>query len=562
MIDIRSYIVEQFKVFREKLDLRYPKQAELSDVATSGSYNDLSDKPTIPTVSTTTPQMDGTAAVGSSSAYARADHRHPKDTSLVTLATGQTITGNKKFQNSTLEIDGGEFKFHYHLERRLRGISANGSYANWDSEKKDGTWHRIWRVSFPEGSNFWGKLTIGFVGSYSSFNASGYIEKEICVAFNGSTLYNNVGRYSALGLNVEKDFRISELVWNSDTNQWQILIYSHQPSGNNYPQEVIIKCETTNNTVSITAFEGITVSNAEISQIASYVNSKATVDGTSKTFYFADLPVYQDPYGEEIAVISDIPTKVSQLSNDSGFLTSHQQLKTINGESIVGSGNITIQGGGSGDVNVIEVVKVNGTALTPDANKAVDITVPAAITESTVSGWGFTKNTGTVSSLSDLGITATATELNYVDGVTSNIQTQLNAKGTYSKPGGGIPKTDLASAVQTSLGKADTALQSAPVTSVNGQTGAVTLTIPSAVTESTVAGWGFTKNTGTYSKPSGGIPASDLAAGVIPTVPTNVSAFTNDAGYITNASVVTIYSGSSAPSSSLGNNGDIYIQTS
>ena len=34
-----------------------------------------------------------------------------------------------------------------------------------------------------------------------------------------------------------------------------------------------------------------------------------------------------------------------------------------------------------------------------------------------------------------------------------------NAKGTYSKPSGGIPATDLATAVQTSLGKADTALQ-------------------------------------------------------------------------------------------------------
>ena len=52
-------------------------------------------------------------------------------------------------------------------------------------------------------------------------------------------------------------------------------------------------------------------------------------------------------------------------------------------------------------------------------------TIPSAVTESTISGWGFTKNTG-----------------------------------TYSKPSGGIPKTDLASAVQTSLGKADTALQS------------------------------------------------------------------------------------------------------
>lgn len=33
--------------------------------------------------------------------------------------------------------------------------------------------------------------------------------------------------------------------------------------------------------------------------------------------------------------------------------------------------------------------------------------------------------------------------------------------GTYSKPSGGIPQSDLASAVQTSLGKADTALQDA-----------------------------------------------------------------------------------------------------
>lgn len=53
-----------------------------------------------------------------------------------------------------------------------------------------------------------------------------------------------------------------------------------------------------------------------------------------------------------------------------------------------------------------------------------DTPIPAAVTEQTVAGWGFTKNTG-----------------------------------TYSKPSGGIPKTDLAQAVQTSLGKADTALQ-------------------------------------------------------------------------------------------------------
>lgn len=45
-------------------------------------------------------------------------------------------------------------------------------------------------------------------------------------------------------------------------------------------------------------------------------------------------------------------------------------------------------------------------------------------------------------------------------GEVSGLQAALDGKGTYSKPSGGIPKSDLASGVQASLGKADTALQS------------------------------------------------------------------------------------------------------
>ena len=44
--------------------------------------------------------------------------------------------------------------------------------------------------------------------------------------------------------------------------------------------------------------------------------------------------------------------------------------------------------------------------------------------------------------------------------------TLLAGKGTYSKPSGGIPKTDLASSVQTSLGKADSAVQPGDLASV------------------------------------------------------------------------------------------------
>ena len=43
--------------------------------------------------------------------------------------------------------------------------------------------------------------------------------------------------------------------------------------------------------------------------------------------------------------IPTVPTNVSEFTNDAGYLTQHQTLKTINGETIVGDGNIEITSG-------------------------------------------------------------------------------------------------------------------------------------------------------------------------------------------------------------------------
>ena len=74
----------------------------------------------------------------------------------------------------------------------------------------------------------------------------------------------------------------------------------------------------------------------------------------------------------------------------------------------------------------------------------------------------------------------------------------------------------LASQVQAGSSDLDTYLNNLATVATSGSYNdlADKPTIPSAVTESTVSGWGFTKNTGTYSKPSSGIPKTDLASGV------------------------------------------------
>ena len=54
-----------------------------------------------------------------------------------------------------------------------------------------------------------------------------------------------------------------------------------------------------------------------------------------------------------------------------------------------------------------------------------------------------------------------------------SIPRKKDVEAKYTKPTDGIPKVDLSSGVQSSLDKAETALQTAPVTSVNGATGEV-----------------------------------------------------------------------------------------
>ena len=127
----------------------------------------------------------------------------------------------------------------------------------------------------------------------------------------------------------------------------------------------------------------------------------------------------------------EVPTKTSELENDSNYLKEHQSLKTINGESLIGTGDITISGGEGG------------------ASTYSGLTNKPAINNVTLVGGNNT--------LDSLGI---------------------QAKGDYvvAEEGKGLSSNDY---TDEDKAKVASALTAAPVTSVNGLTGDVTIAIPS-----------------------------------------------------------------------------------
>lgn len=180
--------------------------------------------------------------------------------------SGGTLTGALTTKDLTLK---GIEQFQTHYAKKLIGtLSAGTNYANLDSKYKDGTYHRMWRLRFPASCNFWGKIKITLYGGYSSFNASGIMSKSITCNFNGSSIYNNVGFYDGLGVNVEKDFRISEAIWNSTASAWEILIWQKNLSGNNSPT-ILIEAWS-NSETHLTNAKNITAQAVELTQATTY----------------------------------------------------------------------------------------------------------------------------------------------------------------------------------------------------------------------------------------------------------------------------------------------------
>lgn len=183
------------------------------------------------------------------------------------------------------------------------------------------------------------------------------------------------------------------------------------------------------------------------------------------------------------AITSDIPDSLSDLSDDSTHrLVTDTEKTTWN--------------------NKVSNVQADWNATSGLAQILNKPTIPDAVTESTVSGWGFTKNAGTLTGVSFNGTNATVN--NGVATITATIPTVNNNTITIQKGGTTVDSF-----------------------TTNGS--AKTINIPNELPA--------------YSASNNG-----QILGVVN-------------GALTWITPTQIYSGSSAPNNSTGNNGDVYLQT-
>ena len=192
------------------------------------------------------------------------------------------------------------------------------------------------------------------------------------------------------------------------------------------------------------------------------------------------------------AVFTDTNTKVTSVDNhyapaeDEGVV-----LSAPDGEVVVG-----LKRDAAG-----HVVGVTTTPMSGGGSGGGE----GALTEAQITAMGFTKNEGTITEVKMNGVSKGTSGV--VD--LGNVITDISGKQDVI--------TDLAT-IREGASKGSTAVQPSSLSSVATSGSYNDLsdkpTIPSAVTERVVSSWGFTKNTGTYSKPSGGIPKSDLASDV------------------------------------------------
>lgn len=121
--------LDRLGVYKVLSDAAYAAKGDVptktSDLTNDSGYITASDVPAAPQATTTTPKMDGTAAVGNETAWAKGDHVHPTDTSRASasdLSNLQTQVNNISVPQAAT------------TKPKMDGTAAVGTSAKWAKE--------------------------------------------------------------------------------------------------------------------------------------------------------------------------------------------------------------------------------------------------------------------------------------------------------------------------------------------------------------------------------------------------------------------------------------------
>lgn len=309
----------------------------------------------------------------------------------------------------------------------------------------------------------------------------------------------------------------------------------------------------------------------------------------------------------EISVLDNIAGNILEPVSSSGGGTSYTLpiasasglggIKVGSGLSIDSTTGVLSATGGGGGGGDISDVTLGGTSVVSNG-VAVLPSYPTTLPASDVSAWAKAANKPTYTA-SEVGALASGTTLDQIaDGTTRKLSDYLSLDGgsmnggasltaVYNNDNGrftqlhsdGLNVTYDGSSTVYYMGGIQNGSATLNLPTTSG-TLALTSQIPSAVTESTVSGWGFTKNAApgtlnTNNSTAQTASASEALSGTInlhkiaktgtysdligtPTIPTKVSDLTNDSGFTSNTGTIT---GITMNGSSKGTSGVVNLGT-
>lgn len=385
-------------------------------------------KSDVPSAGTSTPLMDGTAATGSSSAFARADHVHPSDTTRVPIFNcGSNLS---EIIGAFHSVPDGTYLLKwtgYDLLCRKDGDYihplnvVNSSYLfAWDSSEQK----YLANESFEEAPDIFDEFGDHMNGldpsplPISKSDVMGLLMD--CGIITLEEKYEDNTPYYVLHINGGKSYVRYAVKDYDGSNGGEGEVNDGLPQGLTNLAYFYFEPVNEGSMTIGPSFPALNESKVMCAFIV--VPIENTYEEVNPFIDICFLEIETTDYGgsfipgmhsaefecTEYLLLSKkkrtITYHTDSLETEAGILLNYTEEQWVDHDYFGGGG------GGSGDVNVIETVKVNGTPLVPDANKAVNVTVPTAVSAFTNdAGYltdesGITIYSGTGTPSSSLGV--------------------------------------------------------------------------------------------------------------------------------------------------------------